>query len=723
MSDVNVVPHRGGIAPEKINRQHRDRLAIVYIRQSTVQQVERHQESTRLQYALVDRAIQFGWSRETIVVIDDDLGRSGATIEGRLGFQRLVAEVGLGNVGLVLGVEMSRLARSCRDWHQLLEICALFDTLIADVDGVYDPTNYNDRLLLGLKGTMSEAELHILKARMLEGRKAKARRGELGKPVPMGYLRCPSGEVVLDPDEQAQATIHLVFDLFERLRTIGKVLRYLVEHDIRMPVRARGGAHKDELEWHRPNRPALQNLFTNATYAGAYVYGARSTDRRRQKAGRPGTGRRSLRAEEAEVFLPDRMPAYITWDRYQRNQAQLQSNRAAWGGAPRAGSALLSGVINCGRCGMRMMAQYNNNGHTGRYACSSMNCSYAEPFCQSLTAASLDALMTRLVLQALEPAALEASLAFAVDLEAERAALDLHWQQRLERVRYDVERARRQYNACEPENRLVARSLERAWEEALAEQTRLEADYERIRRERLTAPSAAELSAIRTLAQDLPALWKAETTTQEERQTVVRLLLERVVVEVVGDTENVRVICHWHGGNRTLHKLMRPVARLTALSSYGRLVARAAELRRDGHSCAEIADTLNQEGWRPAKRRDTFNAPMVNHLLIKAGAIERKHRRRKPQIARRPDEWTIRELAEHIGVPEPTLYTWVQKGCLRSRVLKDGRSKLVHADAAAIAELKAIRATPAPWRRLPLPFTRPATPTTESCAPRQSGSK
>jgi hypothetical protein len=233
-----------------------------------------------------------------------------------------------------------------------------------------------------------------------------------------------------------------------------------------------------------------------------------------------------LRAEEAEVFLPDRMPAYITWDRYQRNQAQLQSNRAAWGGAPRAGSALLSGVINCGRCGMRMIAQYNNNGHAARYVCMSMKSTYGEPFCQSLTAAPLDALITRLVLQALEPAALEASLALAADLEAERAALDLHWQQRLERARYDVERARRQYTACEPENRLVARSLERAWEEALTEETRLKADYERIRRERLAAPSAAELSAIRNLAQDLPALWKGRNNhpgaTPNDRPTVAR---------------------------------------------------------------------------------------------------------------------------------------------------------------------------------------------------------
>jgi hypothetical protein len=328
----------------------------------------------------------------------------------------------------------------------------------------------------------------------------------------------------------------------------------------------------------------------------------------------------------------------------------------------------------------------------------------------------LDALITRLVLQALEPAALEASLALATDLEAERAALDLHWQQRLERACYEVERARRQYNACEPENRLVARSLERTWEEALAEQARLEADYERVRRERLAVPSAAELHAIRNLAQDLPALWQAETTTQEERQTIVRLLLERVLVEVVNDTEQVRVVCHWHGGNRTLHQLMRPVARLTTLSTYSRLVARAADLRRDGHNFAEIADTLNREGWRPAKRRDTFNAPMVHHLLIRAGAIEPKYRRRIPQIERQPDEWTIRELAGQIGIPEPTLYNWIQKGRLRSRFVQagSGRAKLVHADAETIAALKTIRATPAPWRRLPPPFTQPINPTTES---------
>src|SRR4051812_16494839 len=276
---------------DKVQSRHCDRLAIVYVRQSTLQQVERHQESTRLQYGLVERALQFGWSRERVVVIDDDLGRSGAAAAMNPGFQRLVAEVGLGRVGLVLGVEMSRLARSCRDWHQLLEICAVFDTLLADTDGVYDPGFYNDRLLLGLKGTMSEAELHLLKGRMLAGRRAKAERGVLLFNLPRGYVRTPAGAIASDPDEQVQATIRLVFDVFERRRTINGVLRYLVDHQVHLPHRVRSGAARGELEWHRPNRYTLSEMLRNPIYAGAYTYGRRAIDPRRQVPGRPGTGR------------------------------------------------------------------------------------------------------------------------------------------------------------------------------------------------------------------------------------------------------------------------------------------------------------------------------------------------------------------------------------------------------------------------------------------------
>ena len=695
---------------DKIQRRHRERLAMVYVRQSTMQQIERHQESTRLQYALVDRALHFGWDRSSIVVIDDDLGRSGASMEGRPGFQRLVAEVGLGRVGMVLGVEMSRLARSCRDWHQLLEICALFDTLIADSEGVYDAGNFNDRLLLGLKGTMSEAELHILKARMLEGRRAKARRGELGKAIPMGYLRRLSGEVVLDPDEQAQATIRLVFELFDRFRTIGKVMRYLVDHNIRMPVRVGSGARKGELEWHRVNRASLQNLLHNPIYAGAYVYGRRPSDPRRHKPGRPGTGRRSCPPEEADVFLPGRLPAYISWEQYQRNRAQLQSNKAAFTGVARAGQALLSGLLICGRCGLRMVTQYTNNGATPRYACMSMACNYGEPVCQALKAAPLDDLIVRLVLAALEPAALEASLLAAAELERERAALDAQWRHRLERADYQAERARRQFDAIEPENRLVARTLERQWEQALTEHARLAADYEAFQRDQPRALTPAEVATIREMAHDLPGIWSA--ATQEERQTLVRLLLERVLVEIVDGTEQVRVTCHWHGGHRTAHQLIRPVARLDRLSMYHELIARAAELHRSGQDHAAIAQTLNQEGWRPAKRRDTFNARMVGNLLRKV-RVATPRRRRPVALERGTDEWTIAELARHIPVPQATLYTWVQKGRLRSRTVRVGGDQfvLVHADAAAIATLRTVRATPAPWRRLPPPIIAASGPT------------
>jgi excisionase family DNA binding protein len=705
MTDVGAPAPVVGLVPDKIQRRHRERQAIVYVRQSTVQQLDRHQESTRLQYALVDRAFQFGWPRVGITVIDDDLGRSGTSIEGRPGFQRLVAEVGLGRVGLVLGVEMSRLARSCRDWHQLLEICSLFDTLIADADGVYDPGNHNDRLLLGLKGTMSEAELHILKARMLEGRRAKARRGELGKSVPMGYVRRPSGEVVFDPDEQAQSTIHLIFDLFERFKTVGKVMRNMIDHDIRLPVRANGGPNQGELEWHRVNRVSLNNLLRNPIYAGVYVYGLRPIDRRRQKPGRPGTGRQSNRGEKAEVFLPDRLPAYISREQYQRNQAQLRSNNAASIGPVRAGSALLSGLVVCGRCGLRMNAQYTNNGHDVRYACNRMAVDYGEAVCQSVKGAPVDALANRLVLEALEPAALEASLAVAADLEAERTAIERQWRYRLERAGYEAARARRQYDAVEPENRLVARSLERQWEEALAKHACLEAEYERHRQQQPQALTAAETTMIRALATDLPAVWQAGR--QEERQTIVRLLLERIIIEVINDTEQVRCQCHWHGGHRTSHSLIRPVRRLDHLSTYPALAARAAELHRAAHGSAAIAAMLNDEGWRPAKRRETFTAQMVHDLLLKTGAVTVRSRRPMPTIERGSDEWTIRELAEHLGVPQPTLYGWIQKGRLRSRPVPGGdtRIKLIYADEATIAALKAVRATPPPWRRLPSPIT------------------
>jgi DNA invertase Pin-like site-specific DNA recombinase len=666
-----------------------------------MQQVEHHRESTRLQYGLLDLAMDLGWSRQRVLVIDEDLGHSASTTEGRPGFQRLVAEVGLDHVGIVLGVEMSRLARCCRDWYQLLEICALFGTLIGDVDGIYDPTDYNDRLLLGLKGTMSEAELHILKRRMLEGKRGKARRGELGMQVPMGYFRRPSGEVIKDPDEQAQETVRLVFDLFRRYGTTNGVLRHLAHNGIQLPNRARSGVNKGELGWTRPNRVTLGNMLHNPIYAGAYVYGRRPTDPKKKKPGRHSTGRTVAGFGQWEVLLKDRLPAYITWEQYEQNIRQLEVNSVRGIGAPRNGPSLLSGLIVCGRCGMRMATTYSNNGGGLRYVCSRRMVDYGEDLCQSLAGKPLDELTTQLVFQALEPAALEISLKVAEDLETQRAQLLRHWSQRLERARYAVERAFRQYNTVEPENRLVARTLERQWEEALRAEEELKMEYERFVSRQPACLSAEEREAIRQLARDIPSLWHASSTTDLDRQTIVRQLIDRITVTVEGETQKVRVEFQWAGGHRSETDLVRPVARLEQLSYYKDLLKRVSELHVEGNNAPTIARILNEEGWRPAKRRETFNREMVLNLLSRQGLRGPRKKMPADGIAKKSSEWTLPDLAEKLGMPHVSLYSWIKKGKLEARrVQKGGRCiLLIDADDAEIARLRSLRDQPRTWSK------------------------
>jgi DNA invertase Pin-like site-specific DNA recombinase len=667
---------------DKIRSRHRDRLALVYVRQSTLQQVERHQESTRLQYGLVERALELGWPRERVEIIDDDLGRSGTSAEGRPGFQRLVAEVGLGRVGLVLGVEMSRLARSCCDWYQLLEICGLRETLLADRDGVYDVGSFNDRLLLGLKGTMSEAEVHLLKSRMLAGRQAKAQRGEIISLLPRGYIRRPSGEVVLDPDEQVQTTIRLIFDIFSRYGSVNGVLGYLVAHDIQLPCRVRDGAAKGDLEWRRPSRTTLQDMLHNPAYAGAYVYG-----RHAHKAGAGSP-------DQWPILLKDRWPAYITWETYERNQEQVTANRNPAAGVARGGPALLAGLVFCGRCGQRMATDYHDQGRFLRYRCSRGAIRFGAPYCQSLAGRQLEALVAELILEALEPASLEVSLQLAEDLELERGQLHRQWCQRLERAHYEVDRARRQYRTVEPENRLVARTLEREWEEALAAEIRVQTDYERFLSRQPLPLSAAERDAIRRLAEDIPTLWQATTTTSADRQAIARLMLDKVVVSVAGESEVGAVECHWSGGVQTQHQLRRTVQRRDQLSGYPALLDRIRDLHSAGHKAPAIAATLNAEGWHPPKRRDTFTDTMVRDLLHHQGVPVGPYPRPSDRVERNnPNEWTMPELAACLEMPANTLYHWLRRGLVRARLAKtEGHSVwLIEADESEIARLRALR--------------------------------
>lgn len=673
----------------KIAARHLDRLAVVYVRQSTAQQVLHHQESTRLQYDLVDRAVALGWPRERVLVIDDDLGRSGASAEGRPGFQRLVAEVSLDHVGLLLGVEVSRLARNCRDWHQLLEVCSVFNTLISDVDGVYDPAHFNDRLLLGLKGTMSEAELHTIKMRMHAGRNAKAARGELGMQVPLGYVRRPSGEVIQEPDEQARAIVASIFDQFERRGTVHGVLCYFVEHDLKVPVRAHHGADKGDLEWRRPNRITLQNVLHNPIYAGAYVWGRRATDPRTKRPARPATGRKVVHLGDWQVCLRDRVPAYIPWERYESNLQQLALNRQVHRGAPRRGDALLAGLVRCGRCGRRMATQYSDR---ARYACVAEQSGYAGPLCQSLTASCLDVAIEALLLRALEPASLEVSLAVAADLDAERVRVEAMWQQRLERAQYDVDRSRRQYNAVEPENRLVARTIERQLEDHLSTQIKLQEDHRRYRAERPATLREEEREMIRRLASDLPALWRAPSTTLVQKKTVARQLIDDVSVTIEGESERVAVTITWVGGHRTETRVARPVGKLSQLSYHADLVARARALRSDGRTYGQIAATLNAEGWRPAKRRDTFNASMVSSLFESADDESTRVARHDVEDERGENEWTLPSLAHELGMHAVTLHSWVRKGWVRGRKVSSVNPAgvwLLWADADELTRLRA----------------------------------
>ena len=692
------VPSKSGLTAlddmraEKIRAFHRERLAVVYVRQSTVQQVLDHQESTRLQYGLVSRAQALGWAADRILVIDEDLGKSGTSAEGRTGFQRLVSEVSLDHVGIIFGVEMSRLARSNKDWHQLLELCALFHTLIADLDGIYDPVQYNDRLLLGLKGTISEAELHILKQRMHQGRLSKAQRGELQFALPIGYIWSPTDEIQFDPDEQVQQVVRLVFRTFDELGTLGGLVRYLAQHQIQLGVRVREGPGKGELVWRRPNRVTLQMILKHPLYAGSYVYGRRQDDPRRKQPERPRTGRVVMTPDEWLVLLPNHCPSYISPEQYERNQARLAANRARADamGAVRTGPALLAGLAVCARGSCRLNVHYDDGGarlHT--YECVERWTHYGEPRCQHLAGACLDTFVIQQVLAALEPATLELSLTATEHLEQERTELDQLWQHRRERAAYEVERAARQYHAVEPEHRLVARTLERAWEEKLASQQQLEEEYHRFVQRQPRLLSETEREAIRRLATDIPTLWSASTTTAADRKEIIRQVVERVIVDVQGSSERVKVCIEWIGGGHTEGVVIRPIGKLSELSTYPQICHQVQVLTEAGWAAVAIAQALNEAGFRPPRSTTGFRAEMITQLQRQLGMKAPRPRVRHHE-GFLPHEWWPTELARHLRIPRGTLLHWIRQGVLRARQLDEPLHRwVVWADEAEQERLRA----------------------------------
>lgn len=585
----------------KIRPEHLDRHALIYVRQSTPMQVRDNTASTARQYDLARCADQLGWPKEHIQVIDQDQGHSGASSLGRDGFQYLMAEVCLGHAGAVLSLEASRLARSCSDWYRLIEICSLTDTLVIDEDGVYDPTQYNDRLLLGIKGTMSEAELHWIRSRLLGGKQEKARSGQLRFRPPTGLVHDPAGQIVLDPDEQVQHAIRLVFDTFERVGAALGVVQYFAEDHLSVPTRLYGGARNGQLLWRPLDHGRVLAILHNPAYAGTYVYGRTKT----RNVVLPGEeprikGRtRRIAAEDWPHVLHDHHPAYITWGQFGRNQQQLIDNCTSQHqdhrGAIREGAALLQGLVMCGRCGRRMTIRYMDDGKVPLYECNRLHNAFGEKVCQSLRGDRIDAAVAAVFLEAMQPAELEVSMA-AIDQIAEQARrVDRQWEMIVERARYEAELARRRFLAVEPENRLVGRTLERDWEGRLAEVERLERESTARPERSIRLVDPVERARILALAQDLPALWHAATTTNVERKQLLGFLIKDVCLNR-GETM-IDVSIRWQTEACTVLSIPRPRRSCDARRTDPAAVARLRALAAD-NTDRRSADILNQEGFR-----------------------------------------------------------------------------------------------------------------------------
>jgi excisionase family DNA binding protein len=641
----------------KIGESHRRRRAVVYVRQSSPGQVAGNLESAARQYALRERALALGWPLAAISVVDEDTGRSGAGGEERVGFRELVAEVGLGQVGLILALEVSRLARCSADWHRLLELCVLTGTLISDQDGIYAPSEFNDRLLLGLKGTMSEAELHLIRARLDGGLRNKAARGELRLHLPVGFDRDERGQVVLAPDEQVRTAIEHVFALWRRLGSARQVLAELVSEGCMLPRRTVG---ERRVRWVRASYPAVHDLLTSPVYAGAFAFGRTREEKQLGADGRVRVRRVALPLEEWAVCLPDHHPGYVGWDEYLATRERLRANmrsRGEGGGAAREGAGLLQGLLRCGRCGRRMQVAYSgSDGRSPRYSCVRARDHHgAETACQALGGRRLDRAVAAAFLEAVSPAGVGAAASAIAELQAQHDERLAQQRLALERADYEAGRAKRQYDACEPENRLVARAVEHAYEQALGEVEREQRKLALLEHARPEPLTDQERRALARLARDLPRLWEAATTSDRDRKELLRVIVREVVVTLRRPAGHAAVEIFWEGGARS--QLRLPVGPgapgIRTSEETVALVRRLAEHHHD----REIAATLNKQG-RLTSTGLPFNQARVRNLRQRAGISAAPPRDPDSELV------TIQQAAEQLGVSGATVRRWLKDGLL-----------------------------------------------------------
>jgi DNA invertase Pin-like site-specific DNA recombinase len=636
----------------KVTGSHLQRLAVIYVRQSTLAQVRFHRESTERQYALADDAARLGWERDRIVVVDQDLGLSGRDAQKREGFKELVGRVCCGEVGAIFGLEVSRLARSSADLQRLLELSALTDTLIVDADGIYDLHDFNDRLLLGLKGTMSEAELHILAGRLQGAKRAAAERGDLRFPLPVGYVHDDDGQTIIDPDQEVQAAIADLFRAFEQTGSAYGVVG--VFKDRRFPKRAYGGAWAGALRWGALTHPRVLGVLSNPCYAGAYVFGRYRSRRLVRPDATITTKVVELPRAEWPIMISDHHPGYISWEQYLANEQRRRGNDTRGGQRPpREGAALCQGIMRCGSCGGSVSTRYQPAG--GYYECTHSRADHiATPGCRSVKTTVIDELIARRVLEAVAPQEIALALAAADVVSDRRARASRAVELRVERARYEAARAERAFHACEPENRLVARSLEIRWEAKLHELAEAEAELaEQIR----PAPEPSR-EQIEQLARDLPKLWAAESTSEKDRKRLLRALIADITITSQPTGPELQVGIRWRSGASEQHTVKRPKTRAEVV----RTPAQAIELTRrlaGDHTNAQIAEQLNAAGLRTG----TGGSFAAGHIQW----IRWRHKIPYPRTLANYGELTVTQLAERLGVSDGTIYDWIRTGKLTAR--------------------------------------------------------
>ena len=641
------------------------RNAYIYIRQSTDHQVRENIESQQRQYELVDLARQYHWNEEAIIVIDDDLGKSGSSAATRTGFAKRVADVALGKAGIIFGLEVSRLARNNRDWYQLLDLCSLTGALIADTDGIYDPSSFNDRLLLGLKGTMSEAELHLLKNRMLQGLYHKAQKGELRFKLPVGYQFDPDGQIIKSLDEQITHTIDLTFKKFFETGSANGVLKYFLENNLKFPRQA---VFEKKVRWIRPYYGAIRHTLGNPLYTGSYVFGRTKVIKELDEQGNPRSRQKTQSMGDWDVLIHDHHPAYISWDDYLKIQQQIAKNatppKSEVSQVAREGSALLQGLARCGICGRSMHVSYHGQGSKAYpyYLCNMANRNFGEGYCQSIGGRRVDQAVVETFLEALAPASLNLHLQALQQIQQQDDLALKQLQLQLERAQYEADRAFRQFDSVEPENRLVARTLERQWNEALKNAEELQTQIRDRKQKFQNQLSKIETEQIRRLAQDLPTLWNAPTTTDKDQKQLLRAAIEEVQLSKRNRDVTVKIL--WMGGAITEKIVHLPKVRSKRAASLD-LVELIRQLAKK-FSDDQLARILIRQGHKTPTGLP-FNAHKVGNLRTNYGIPRYK----KPK-EESPKSYTAQQTSKILGVSVPTIHQWLKAGFIKGEQLTEG---------------------------------------------------